>query len=159
MLKILNYLARLSVWVASTSEPFPHCNMGTQPSSRSSVLGWFPGQGSPRLYDSLVEIMRARHFSPRTIDAYVGWITRYLKFYEGRHPRVLREDDVNRFVSHLATRGKVAAATQNQALAAILFLHKVVLREPLDRVEGIVRARRPRRLPVVLQRTEVHSIL
>ena len=125
----------------------------------SSALGLFPGRASPRLYDHVVEVLRTRHYSPRTIETYVHWIRRYSKFHEGRHPRELREDDVNAFLSDLAVRSKVAAATQNQALSAILFLYRHVLEQPLGRIEGIVRARRPKRLPVALTENEVCSVL
>lgn len=133
--------------------------MDTSASSRAPALGLFPGPDSPRLYDRVVEVLRARHYSRRTIEAYLGWIGRYVRFHEGRHPRDLGVNDVNRFVSDLATRGNVAASTQNQALAAVLFLYKEVLGEPLGRVEGIVRARKSKRLPVVLTRGEVASML
>lgn len=82
-----------------------------------------------------------------------------MRFHNGRHPRELGEEDVNHFLSHLATARSVAAATQNQALAAILFLYKEVLAQPLGRVEGIVRAQRPRRVPVVLTPGEVGEML
>ena len=133
--------------------------MDTSISSRPPALGLFPGRDSPRLYDRVVEVLRAGHYSPRTIETYLGWIGRYVRFHEGRHPRELAGDDVNRFVSDLATRGNVAASTQNQALAAVLFLYKEVFDEPIGRIEGIIRARKPKRLPVVLTRAEVASML
>lgn len=100
-----------------------------------------------------------RHYSPRTLETYVSWIRRYIQFHDGSHPRELGEEEVNRFVSDLAVSRNVAAATQNQALAAVLFLYEHVLEQPLERIEGIVRARRPKRLPVVLTRDEVASML
>ncbi|MGH2758512.1 MAG: integron integrase, partial [Actinomycetota bacterium] len=124
-----------------------------------SALGVVPGVASPRLYDRVVDVLAARHYSPRTVEAYVAWIGRFVRFHEGRHPLELGVEDVNRFVSDLAVRGKVAAATQNQALAAILFLYRRVLDRPLDRVEGIVRAHRPKRLPVALTEEEVAAVL
>ena len=127
--------------------------------SRSSALGLFPGRDSPRLYDRLVRVLRGRHYSVRTEKSYVHWVGRFLRFHAGRHPRELHEEDVNRFLSDLATRRKVAAATQNQALAAILFLYKEVLEQPLGRVDGIIRAQRPKRVPVVLTRREVDQLL
>jgi len=74
-------------------------------------------------------------------------------------PRELAEGDVNRFLTHLAMQQNVAASTQNQALAALLFLYEHVLQRPLDRIEGVVRARKPKRLPVVLTREEVEAVL
>jgi integrase len=122
-------------------------------------LGLFPGRGEPRLYDRDVGVMRARHLSPRTQESYLHWIRRYIAFYKGRHPRDLPEAKVNAFLTDLAVRRNVAAATQNQALAAVLFLYKRVLEQPLDRLDGIVRAQRPVRLPVALTRDEVSAVL
>ncbi|MEX0874692.1 MAG: integron integrase [Actinomycetota bacterium] len=130
-----------------------------QPLITSPTLGLFPGRASPRLYDRVIEVLRTRHYSPRTVETYVHWIRRFSKFHEGRHPRELRESDVAAFLSDLATRSKVAAATQNQALAAVLFLYRHVLEQPLGRVDGIVRARRPRRLPVALTEEEVALVM
>jgi integron integrase len=103
--------------------------------------------------------MRVHHYSPRTEEAYVHWIRRYIEFHGYRHPRELVEDDVNRFLTHLAVKEHVAASTQNQALSALLFLYKRVLQQPLDRLEGVVRARRPKRLPVVLTVDEVARVM
>ena len=119
----------------------------------------FPGQPAPRLYDRMVEVLRARHYSRRTEEAYVHWIRRFVLFHHGRHPRELAEGDVNRFLTPLAIGQNVAASTQNQALAAVLFLYEQVLERPLDRIEGVVRARKPKRLPVVLTREEVEAVL
>ena len=127
--------------------------------SSAGPLGLFPGQPAPRLYDRVVEVLRARHYSRRTEEAYVHWIRRFLGFHPGRHPRELAEGDVNRFLTHLAVRENVAASTQNQALASLLFLYEHVLEQPLNRIEGVVRARKPKRLPVVLTREEVTAVL
>jgi len=121
-------------------------------------LGLFPGQATPRLYDHLVGTLRVRHYSPRTEEAYVHWTGRYIQFHRRQHPRELAEGDVNRFLTHLAVNEHVAASTQNQALSAILFLYEHVLEQPLDRIEGVVRARRPKRLPVVLTVDEVSRV-
>ena len=126
---------------------------------RLSPLGLFPDTPVPRLYDRMVEILRVRHYSRRTEDAYVYWIRRYIQFHQRRHPRELCEDDVNRFLTSLAVEEHVAASTQNQALSAILFLYEHVLKQPLDRIEGVVRARRPKRLPVVLTVGEVSHVM
>lgn len=103
--------------------------------------------------------LRARHYSIRTERAYVAWARRYILFHGKRHPRELGPDHVNRFLSHLAVQDKVAASTQNQALAALLFLYGEVLRMPLPREGGLVRAKKPQRLPTVLTREEVKSLL
>jgi hypothetical protein len=79
-------------------------------------LGFFPGQASPRLYDRVVEVLRARHYSRRAEEAYVHWIRRFLLFHKGTHPRELAESNLNRFLTHLAVSENVAESTQNQAL-------------------------------------------
>lgn len=126
---------------------------------RRPPLGFFPGQAAPRLYDRIIEILRVRHYSRRTEEAYVHWIRRYIEFHHHAHPRQLAQGDVNRFLTHLAVKEHVAASTQNQALSAILFLYEHVLAQPLDRIQGVVRARRPKRLPVVLTVDEVSRIM
>jgi integron integrase len=99
------------------------------------------------------------HYSIRTEDAYVQWIKRFILFHGKRHPLEMGESEVEAFLNHLAVEGNVAASTQNQALSALLFLYKFVLDRPLrDRID-VLRAKRPRRLPVVLTRAEVRAIL
>jgi integron integrase len=99
-----------------------------------------------------------RHYSPRTEKAYVSWIVRFIFFYDKRHPDEMGESEISAFVSHLATRKRVSASTQGQALAALLFLYQKVLHRELNLVE-IARAKRPVRLPLVLSREEVAAIL
>ncbi len=125
----------------------------------NAPLRLVPDQPSPRLYDRAVEVFRAYHYSRRTEQCYLHWMTRFIHFHRRRHPRDLAEREVNEFLTHLAVNEHVSASTQNQALAALLFLYEKVLEEPLDRIEGVVRARRPRRLPVVLTSNEVQMIL
>src|SRR6266496_643054 len=113
----------------------------------------------PRLLDEVHEAIRRRYFSRRTEEAYVHWIKRFI-FYSGRrHPATLGEAEVTAFLNHLAVERKVAAATQNQALSALLFLYKEVLARELDWLDGLHRATRPPRLPVVLTRAEVERLL
>lgn len=126
---------------------------------RRSPLGLFPDKPAPRFYDRMVEVLRVRHYSRRTEDAYVYWIRRYIVFHDRCHPRELDESDGNRFLTNLAVKEHLAASTQNQVLSAILFLYEHVLRQPLDRIEGVVRARRPERLPVVLTVDEVSRVM
>ena len=128
-------------------------------SKQAEPLGLFSAKPRPRLYDSVVEVLRAHHYSLRTERAYVGWIRRFILFHRPRHPRELSEADANRFLTHLAVDEHVAASTQNQALAAILFLYDKVLEQPLDRIEGVIRARKPKRLPVVLTADEVARVM
>ncbi|HWO69213.1 MAG TPA: integron integrase [Actinomycetota bacterium] len=111
------------------------------------------------MLDELRRAIAARHYSRSTEQAYVAWVRRFVSFHGGRHPAQMGEGEVNRFLTHLATRERVAASTQNQALAALLFCYDKVLGRPLDQIEGVVRARRPRRLPVVLTREEVRAVL
>jgi site-specific recombinase XerD len=93
------------------------------------------------------------------MSAVLHWIRRYIEFHEHQHPRQLAEGNVNRFLTHLAVKEHVAASTQNQALSAVLFLYEHALEQPLDRIEGVVQARRPKRLPVALTVDEVSRVM
>ncbi len=106
----------------------------------------------------MAQALRSRHYSLRTERAYVDWARRYILFHDKRHPEELGSDHVNRFLTHLAVQGKVAASTQNQALAALLFLYGEVLRMPLPDTGGLIRAKKPRRIPTVLTRAEVSRV-
>ena len=114
---------------------------------------------APRLLDEVRRVLRLKHYSIRTEGVYVGWIRRFILANGKRHPRDMGEAEVEAFLSALAVRGKVAAATQNQALAALLFLYKQVLNIELPWMEGVVRAKRPQRVPVVLSRDEITRVL
>jgi len=103
--------------------------------------------------------LRTRHYSRRTEQAYVAWIRRFIRHHGGRHPRDLDEPEVRAYLGHLATERKVSASTQSQALAAIQFLYRDVLRRPIGFVTGVPRAKRRERLPVVLTRNEVRSLV
>lgn len=113
----------------------------------------------PRLLPLVRRTLRTEHYSPRTEEAYVGWIVRFVHFAGLRHPRELGAADVERFLNHLANEGKVAAATQNQALAALLYLYKKVLGVALPWLDNLVRAPQRPRLPVVLSKAEVAAVL
>ncbi len=113
----------------------------------------------PKLLDRVREAIRARHYSRNTEDAYVAWIKRFIFFHGKRHPSEMGAEEVTRFLSSLALDGRVAASTQNQALSALLFLYREVLNQDLPWLEGVVRAKRPIRLPVVLAREEVQAVL
>jgi integron integrase len=112
-----------------------------------------------RLLDQVREAIRVRHYSYRTEQQYVAWIRRYILFHDRRHPLEMGGPEVERFLSHLATERRVASATQAQALAAVLFLYKCVLNVDLPWLGNVIRATRPKRLPVVLSRTEVRRVL
>jgi integron integrase len=113
----------------------------------------------PRLLDQVRNALRLRHRSPRTESAYVHWIRRFILFHGKRHPAELDEEAVRAFLTHLAVDAKVSASTQNQAMNAIVFLHRDVLDRTLGDFSGRVRAREPQRLPVVLTRSEVRALL
>jgi integron integrase len=112
-----------------------------------------------RLLDQVRELIRIRHYSIRTEQAYLQWIKRFILFNDKRHPRQLGADDVTAFLSDLAIRKNVAASTQNQALNAILFLYRDVLKCTLPWLDDVQRAKKPQRLPVVLTRDEVRAVL
>jgi integron integrase len=118
-----------------------------------------PAKQKPKLLDRVRQAMRTGHYSPRTEEAYIHWIKRYIFFNGVRHPAEMGEAEVTRFLSSLAVDGKVAASTQNQALSALLFLYKDVLQQPLPWLDNIAPAKRPVRLPVVLSREEAQRIL
>ena len=113
----------------------------------------------PRLLDRVRLKVRARHYSRRTEDTYVAWIRRYVLFHDKRHPTEMGAPEITRFLSWLAVERNVAASTQNQALSALLFLYREVLDIDVPWLDGIVHAKRPQRLPVVLTRDEVRAVL
>jgi integron integrase len=104
-------------------------------------------------------ILRWTSFAYRTEQAYLYWIRRYVNFHGRRHPRDMGSSDVEAFLTHLAVDGHVSASTQNQALQALLFLYRQVLEIDLPWLVNVTRARRPKRLPVVLTIAEVRSVL
>lgn len=108
----------------------------------------------PKLLDVVRDRIRVRHYSYQTETVYLGWIRRFIRFHQGRHPRELGGPDVERFLSYLAVERKVSASTQNQALSAVLFLYRDVLEVELPWLDGVVRAKRPVRVPVVLSRDD-----
>ena len=114
---------------------------------------------APKLLDRVSTALRVRHRSPRTEECYVGWIRRFILFHRKRHPADMGPAEVAAFLSHLAVHEHVSASTQNQALCALLFLYSNVLQTPLAQLAGIVHARRPVRVPVVLTRDEVRAVL
>lgn len=113
----------------------------------------------PRLLDQVRDRIRVKHYSIRTETQYLQWIRRFILFHDKRHPRDMGAAEVEAFLTHLAVEGRVAAATQNQALSALLFLYREVLGINLPWLDGVVRAKLPQRLPVVLTRQEVSGLL
>jgi integron integrase len=142
------------------------------PTSTLSTAAASPSARQPELLDRLREALRARHYSPRTEQAYCHWaclprrealrrrqVKRFIFFHNVRHPIEMAEPEINTFLTHLAVKEMVSASTQNQALSALLFLYRHVLGRQIGDVGAIVRARRPARLPVVLTRLEVKALL
>lgn len=113
----------------------------------------------PKLLDLVRETLRTRHYSRRTEKSYCRWIVRYIVFHGMRHPAELGEAELNAFLSHLAVNQGVSASTQNQALSALLFLYKFVLNRPVASLGEVARAKKSKRLPVVLTPEEVHRVL
>lgn len=108
----------------------------------------------------VASVIRTKHYSIRTEQAYIDWIRRFILFHGKRHPGDMGEREVVAFLTHLAVQRNVAASTQNQALNALVFMYKEVLERPLNaEMKGIVHAKRPKRLPVVLTAAEVAGIL
>jgi integron integrase len=114
---------------------------------------------SPRLLDQVRTTARLRHLSLKTEKAYVQQIKRFILFHGKKHPREMAETHIRDYLSHLAVERNVSASTQNVALAALLFLYRDVLKQKLDRIEDVERARISRRMPVVLTRPEVNAVL
>jgi integron integrase len=145
-------------WRRSRSEAGP--DWGMLPPIPQSHLDAAPDPTkSLRLLEIVRRSLRDRRYSPRTQRAYVQWIRRFVLFHDRRHPKDLGAEHVRQFLSSLANEAAVSASTQNQALAALLFLYDGVLKQPLPRIQGIAPARHHRRVPVVLSQDEVRAIL
>jgi integron integrase len=124
----------------------------------SAILTPGPQQNKSKLLDQVRDVIRLKHYSIRTEQSYIDWIRRFILFHGKRHPRDMTEAEVSSFLTHLAREGGVAASTQNQALSALLFLYKEVLKQEIGWLENVERAKKPARLPVVLTRQEVRRI-
>ncbi|HEU4343685.1 MAG TPA: integron integrase [Candidatus Binatia bacterium] len=118
-----------------------------------------PTAQKPKLLDQVRQAIRTRHYSYRTEKAYIHWTKRFTFFHNKRHPAELGETEIAGFLSSLANEGHVSASTQNQAFNALLFLYKEVLRKKIGLIEGVVRAKRPQRLPVVLTKQELNKVI
>jgi integron integrase len=127
--------------------------------SSTTGVQTFPATQKPKLLEQVRHAIRMRHYSPKTEESYVHWIKRFIFFHHKRHPAEMGEREVAQYLSSLASELQVSASTQNQALNAILFLYRKVLCKEIGYINGVVRAKRPHRLPVVLTREEVKSIL
>jgi integron integrase len=129
--------------------------------SPPSSAGAPPAAGAtgPRLLYRVRLAIRTLHYSRRTEKAYVYWVRRFIFHYGARHPDLMGADEIRSFLSHLAVTDRVSASTQNQALCALVFLYGRVLGKALEPIDGIERAKLPKRLPVVLTRGEVKAVL
>jgi integrase len=113
----------------------------------------------PRLLDQVRQTIRRKHYSLRTEATYIDWIKRYIFFHRKRHPAEMGAPEMEQFLNHLAVEMRVASSTQNQALSALVFLYREVLRQDFEWMENLERAKKPSRLPVVLTESEVHNLL
>jgi len=112
-----------------------------------------------KLLDRVREKIRLKHYSRRTEEAYVAWITKYILFHRKRHPKEMAVPEIEAFLTHLAVKKQVAASTQNQALSALLFLYREVLQYEFSQPISAIRAKQPQRIPTVLTKPEVVQIL
>jgi integron integrase len=112
-----------------------------------------------KLLDQVRDAIRLRHYSIRTEESYVTWITRFILFHNKRHPNQMASAEIETFLTYLAVDQKVAASTQNQALSALLFLYRDVLNTPLDLPIDALRAKKPKRLPTVLTKEETLTVI
>jgi len=115
--------------------------------------------GKPRLLDQVRGVIRCKHYSIRTEQTYIDWIKRYIYFHNKQHPEDMGERHISAFLTHLAVNRKVASSTQNQALCALVFLYREVLKKEMGDFENLIRAKKPQKLPVVFTREEVRQVL
>jgi integron integrase len=113
----------------------------------------------PKLLDRLHETLRARHYSRKTEQTYCMWVKRFCYFHNLRHPAEMAETEINEFLTHLAVKERVSSSTQNQALSALLFLYRHVLNLEIGELRDVIRARKPKHLPVVLTKDEVKTVI
>jgi integron integrase len=113
----------------------------------------------PKLLDQVRGTLRRRHYAIRTQEAYLNWIKRFILFHNKKHPTEMNTTEIEQFLTHLAVNKHVAPSTQNQALAALLFLYQQVLHQDLDRPIDAVRAKKPTRLPVVMNKDEINRVM
>jgi integron integrase len=113
----------------------------------------------PGLIEELRQVLRSKHYSRRTEQSYCNWVRRFVRYHRMRHPGTMGQAEINAFLSHLALSRKVSASTQNQALSAILFLYKGVLKREIGNLDDVIRARRSKHLPIVMTRDEVADVL
>ena len=113
----------------------------------------------PKLLDQVKIQLRSMHYSKRTEESYISWIKRYILFNDKTHPNNLGKEHIRNFLNHLVVERNVAASTQNQALQAILYLYKEVLKKDVGWIEDIKRPTKPKHIPVVFTKAEAHTII
>ncbi len=113
----------------------------------------------PKLLDQVRLILRTKYYSLRTEESYISWIKRFIKFHNKKHPRDMGKKEINKFITHLAINEHLSASTQNQALCAIVFLYKHVLKKELGDFGNVIWAKKPKKLPVVYTREEAKAVL
>jgi len=131
----------------------------TYPGEKGEINRMVGAARPPRLLDEVRRVLRVKHYSMRTEHAYVGWIRRFILANGKRHPRDMGAAELEAFLSGLAVQGRVSPNTQNQALSALLFLYREVLAMELPWLDGVVRAKRPQRVPTVLSQEETVRML
>ncbi len=141
----------------SSSPGFARPSIAATPSDTTSTAR--PKSSSSSVLSRYRAALDARHYSPRTRAAYLAWMTRFFAFHKGKDPATLAESHINAFLTSLAVTSEVSSSTQNQALAAILFLFRAVLNRPVDAIGDVIRAKKPVKLPVVMSRKEVFQVL
>lgn len=114
---------------------------------------------SPVILNKVREAVQARHYSRRTEQTYVSWVKRFIHFNSNKDPLEMGEKEINAFLSHLAVNEHISASTQTQALCAIVFLYRHVLNKDIGLLEGLIRAKKPKRLPVVLTKQETKAVI
>jgi integron integrase len=117
------------------------------------------GLKQPKLLDQLRQALRSRHYSRRTEQTYCHWVKKFIYFHKVRHPAEMGEPEINAFLTHLAVKERVTASTQTQALSALLFLYRHIIGREVGDLGHVIRARKPKRLPVVMSREEVKAVL
>jgi len=113
----------------------------------------------PKLLDQVRQVIRVKHYSLRTEGSYINWIKRFIFFHNKKHPIEMGEKEIGEFIAHLSKNEKVSASTQNQALCAIVFLYKNVLKKELENTISIYWSKRPKILPVVFTKNEAVEVL
>ena len=125
---------------------------------RSTMVASGPPGNKPKLLQRVRDVVRRKQYSIRTEQVYVDWIKRFILYHKKRHPSEMGEEEVAEFLTHLARDRNVAPATQNQALSALLFLYKEVLKQDIGWLQNVERARKPSKLPVVLSHAEMKRV-